>query len=297
MQNISAPTTEAASIKKLYEAAGALDCTFIFRIPVYENMPDTVCTLPTSSTNVVIVVPEGYSGTVFLDGVEYGAAARNGELIVKAPDGNATNAVMYQYNANGVPVGMYVWTLQYVNQAYVVTPQPELEGLLSYHGFSIRITGRAGIRFKTGISAELKEALISSGVNGYQLKEYGTLVMTNANRSLYPMILGGIKVASGISYGIENGQAVDKVYETVDGRKRFTSVLVGLPAAQYKMEYAFRGYVVLVKDGQEIVLYGPIQARSIYNLANQVLAAGSYAEESSAHQFLINLISDADALQ
>ena len=39
MQNISAPTTEALSIKKLYASAGALENTFVFKIPVYENMP------------------------------------------------------------------------------------------------------------------------------------------------------------------------------------------------------------------------------------------------------------------
>ena len=60
MQNISAPTTEALSIKKLYESAGALENTFVFKIPVYENMPASPCPMPTSSTNVVLQVPSGY---------------------------------------------------------------------------------------------------------------------------------------------------------------------------------------------------------------------------------------------
>ena len=49
MQNISAPTSEALSMKKLYESAGALENTFVFKIPVYENMPASPCPMPTSS--------------------------------------------------------------------------------------------------------------------------------------------------------------------------------------------------------------------------------------------------------
>ena len=61
MQNISAPTSEALSIKKLYAGAGALESPFVFNIPVYENMPGQACTAPTVSTNVVLALPEGYS--------------------------------------------------------------------------------------------------------------------------------------------------------------------------------------------------------------------------------------------
>ena len=168
--------------------------------------------------------------------------------------------------------------------------------MLTYHGFSIRITGKSGIRFKTGISTELREKLTTTGAGGYLLKEYGTLVMNNANRQQYPMIKGGEKVADGLSYGVDgNGNKTDVVYETVDGRYRFTSVLVGLPAAQYKTEYAFRGYIVLEKGGETITLYGPPVARSIYNLAKQLLENGTYTPGSTAYEFLTKLISDADA--
>lgn len=298
MQNISAPTTEAKSIKKLYESAGALDNTFVFKIPVYENMPATACAAPTSSMNVVLSVPSGYTDTtVWLDGVPYTAEVRNGQYIVQAPNTTAKTAAVYQYNGSGVPVGMYVWTLEYRNNAYAATAQPGLANLLTYHGFSIRITGKSGIRFKTGISAELRSQLTSSGVNGYTLKEYGTLVMNNANRSSYPMVLGGEKVLSGMSYGINaSGVLEDKIYETVDGRHRYTSVLVGLPVDQYKTEYAFRGYAILENNGTRITVYGPVVAKSIYSLADQLLKGGSYAEGTEVYNFLKNLINDADSL-
>ena len=295
MQNIAAPTSEALSMKRLYESAGALENTFVFKIPVYENMPESPCPMPTASTNVVLQVPAGYdASTIYVDGIPYTPQVRNNRRIVTVPDGNAQAAVVYRYNENGAPIGMYVWTLEYRNNAYVVTEQPELADLLTYHGFSIRITGKAGIRFKTGISTDLRARLLGDGVNGYHLKEYGTLVMNNANRAGYPMIKGGEKVISGLAYGTDaNGNQQDSIYETVDGRYRYTSVLVGLPASQYKVEYAFRGYIILNKDGRDITIYGPAMARSIYSLAEQVLNMGTYAQGSDADAFLRKLISDA----
>lgn len=39
MQNVAAPYSEAQNMKKLYEQSDALDNTFVFKIPVYQNMP------------------------------------------------------------------------------------------------------------------------------------------------------------------------------------------------------------------------------------------------------------------
>ncbi len=40
MQNIQAPASEASSTKKMYTNAGSLNNAFVFKIPVYNNMPD-----------------------------------------------------------------------------------------------------------------------------------------------------------------------------------------------------------------------------------------------------------------
>lgn len=294
MQNISAPTSEGKFIRKLYQNADILNTTFVFKIPVYQNMPETKAAMPTASTNVVLQIPQGYDTTVYLDGIAHVPTKRNGRYITKATDGTVKSAVVYQYNNQGIPTSMYVWTLDYKNNSYVATAQPQMTNLLSYHGFSIRITGKSGIRFKTGIAADLRKQFLSDNVNGYTLKEYGTLVMNDANRDKYPIIRGGEKVLSGISYGIDgNGNKIDKIYETVGGRNRFTSVLVGLPSEQYKTSFAFRGYAVLEKNGVQTVIYGPIVAKSIYNLAQQFLDSGIYAEGSDAYIFLNKLITDA----
>lgn len=297
MQNICAPTSEGMNIRKSYNNAGSLNNTFVFKIPVYNNMPASACAKPTASYNITLTPPAGYGEqVVYLDGVAYPASMQNGTMVVTAPNGNAKTATMYQYNEAGVPIGMSVWTLSYNGSVYSATHVPELKDLLTYHGFSIRIVGRSGIRLKTGISTDLRYQLTTSGVNGYKLKEYGTLVMNHANRDQYPMIKGGEKVLSGVSYGTVDGTLQDTIYENANGRHRFTSVLVGLPATQYKTEYAFRGYIILTKDGQDITLYGPAMARSIYSLAQQVLTNGQYEQGSSADQFLRQLITDADSV-
>lgn len=296
MQNICAPSSEGYNIRKLYASTNALDNTFVFKIPVYNDMPGMECVKPSASHAVSITAPDGYdSTTIYLDGAAYSAVMQDGRLVVTAPDADAKTAVLYRYNESGIPVGMYVWELSHDGNGYTATPVPELENLLTYHGFSIRIVGKAGIRFKTGISEELRTKLLGSGTAGYTLKEYGTLVMNNANIGQHAMVKDGEKVLSGLSYGIDaNGNKSDKIYETVNGRHRFTSVLVGMPAEQYKTEYAFRGYIVLNKNGEDVVLYGPIVARSIYSLAHQILDNGTYEAGSSAYEFLHQLIYDAD---
>ena len=176
MQNIVAPTSEGKKIKKLYEGAGALDNSFVFKIPVFRNMPAQPCGEPKISTEVVVALPEGYSDSfMWLDGVAYQGEVRNGSLIVTAPDANAKTAVVYKYDEKGAPTGMYVWSLTHNGIVYTATAESGLQDLLTHHGFSIRIKGKSGIRVKTGISKDLRTKLLTTGVNGYVLKEYGTL--------------------------------------------------------------------------------------------------------------------------
>ncbi len=236
--------------------------------------------------------PAGFAGTrIYLDGVEYAAKMQGGKLVMDAPKGNPATATMYKYDDAGVPVGMAVWALSYSNGVCTATAVPQLEDLMTYHGFAVRVTGNTGIRFKTGVDAQMRQALLGSGVAGYKLKEYGTLVMTDANRARYPFVKGGEKVIGGVAYGKSaNGQFIDAVFETVAGRHRYTSVLTGLPPAQYKTDFAFRGYVILTKDGQDHIFYGPVVSRSMATVAQQVLNSGYYAVGSSADQFLRGLI-------
>jgi beta-N-acetylglucosaminidase len=306
MQNIVAPTSEGKNIRKSYNNAGSLDNTFVFKIPVYLNMPYTACPNPTQY-GITVTPPAAYLTAyatdqalteIWIDGVPYPSNIGTNKQASAYASDKAKTAVMYQYNTSGIPEGMYVWTLSYDTntQKYVTTPIPALQDLLTYHGFSIRVVGKSGIRIKTGISSSLRGQLATSGAAGYTLKEYGSLVMLSANQGTYPFIKGGNKVNSSLAYGMTDDGMKDYIYETVGGRYRFTSVLVNLPVTQYKMDFAFRGYIILSKGGQDITLYGPPRSSNIYYLAKRALDSGVYTAGSAPYLFLRQLISDADNL-
>ena len=297
MQNISAPTTEARNIRNLYNEAGALDMEFNFKIPVYLNMPETAVPYPTIEENLYLTVPEGYdTTTIYVDGVAYPTETKFGYQVANLPNTDAKTAIAYKYNASGVPEGMYVWELTYTQKnKYQVKALPNFENLLSYHGFSIRITGKSGMRFMSGISEAMKRQMTAGTVDGYSLVEYGTLVMSDYYRAKYPMVLDGNKVKKGISFGVENGQPVDRVYKTVDGRVQYTAVLINLEIPYYQTVIAFRPYAVLQKNGKQIVLYGGIRTNSIYSLSKKALEHGLCVEGSPEDIFVKQLIADADA--
>lgn len=56
MQNIMAPYTESSMVKSAYQSTGAINNSFVFKIPVYLNMPSEVCAKP-GSTPAPTVTP------------------------------------------------------------------------------------------------------------------------------------------------------------------------------------------------------------------------------------------------
>lgn len=251
--------------------------------PPPEEVPETL--------KLVLTPPAEYGDNhVYIDGVEYEAVKIGGSYSLQLPDTSGRAATMYCYNDKGIPVGMYVWKLQWQGQVCKAEPLPGLQDMLSYHGFSIRVQSPAGIRFKSGIDAGLKKQLLAGGVNGCRLKEYGTLFITNENREKYPFVKGGTKVGGGRAYWVENGKVYDKVFETVAGRNRFTSVLINLAPNMYAKDISFRAYAVVECDGQEIIVYGPPVYKSVYTVAKQVQAKGEFRPGSSGYRYVQGII-------
>ena len=56
MQNIMAPYTESSMVKSAYQSTGAINNSFVFKIPVYLNMPSAACAKP-GSTPAPAVTP------------------------------------------------------------------------------------------------------------------------------------------------------------------------------------------------------------------------------------------------
>lgn len=78
MQNIQAPRSESYSSKKMYANAGTLNSAFVFKIPVYDNMPNDTYypALKLDKTTLTMNRPEGEEPPVtqqlifYVDGVE-----------------------------------------------------------------------------------------------------------------------------------------------------------------------------------------------------------------------------------
>lgn len=366
MQNISAAYTEAKSIRNLYNQVGCLDSPFVFKIPVYENMPKSTCQWPEKSDNVVIELPADYLGnTVVIDGKAYVGERRNGYIITRAADSNAQKTVLnvldtgsktlkqYVYNltysgncykavkqdatvsvkamlisaptqsvgtelwidgvavpcttasgylaveepssgagtataycrdASGATTHTYIWELNYADGAFGATMLQGLADLTLEGSFSLRLNGSPGIRYLSDIGESVRNALLANGVDGYQLKEYGTLAMVARDHGALPLVLGGKKTAGTLAFRKSSG--LDISQGVLDSRVRFAGVMTGIPADQYRTDMVFRSYFVLEKNGKEVVVYGPEKVQSMCGLAQAILDKAVFAKDSEEDELL-----------
>mgnify|MGYP004689986527 FL=1 len=271
-----------------------------------EGIPDPPVTEPeVGNGNVVLALPAGYdsSAKIYIDGVEAASTAwQNDEArrlvainSIVQPGTTAKTAAAYQYNASGIPTGMYVWRLSYNGSCYTATAIPEFENLFSYHGFSVRYTGNTGLRCTFGIDTAKKSQLISgSGLAGYRITEMGTLIMRPDLHAQYPMVYGSNKLGGGKTYGVINGKFSDKVIRRVNGRDQFANVLTKLPPERYNTSYIFRAYAVMEKDGSSVVIYGPEMSRSMYTVCKQILNRGDFKPGTSGYKFLKNIVDSVE---
>lgn len=271
-----------------------------------EGIPDPPVTEPeVGNGNVVLALPAGYdsSAKIYIDGVEASSTAwQNDEArrlvaisSIAQLGTTAKTAAAYQYNASGIPTGMYVWRLSYNGSYYTATAVPEFENLFSYHGFSVRYTGNTGLRCTFGIDTAKKSQLISgSGLAGYRITEMGTLIMRPDLHAQYPMVYGSNKLGGGKTYGVINGKFSDKVIRRVNGRDQFANVLTKLPPERYNTSYIFRAYTVMEKDGSSVVIYGPEMSRSMYTVCKQILNRGDFKPGTSGYKFLKNIVDSVE---
>ena len=260
-------------------------------------VPGTASAL--SPQTVTVTLPTGYTDTcLWVDGVPYDGTLSSGKLTAKVFTKEAKTAVMYKYDANGIPTGMAVWRLTLSGNTYTAKRLTAFDDLLSYHGFSVRISGSSGIRFKSGISSSVKAALTGAGVEGYKLAEYGTVAFNHPDYYwAYPFVIdssGALPTAYGRSYYTEGNTTYDYVVETVSGRVRFASVRVDIPDDQLDTDFIFRSFITLTEGGEKITVYGPPMSRSIYALADSFMSKGTYAADSPEGIFLQRIIDQVE---
>jgi len=194
---------------------------------------------------------------------------------IELPEGSETLITVSEYNlpfgsdAHSIyPTGMYVYRLENSGGQYSLNRVSGLDNLLSYGGSSIRITGDKGIRMITGIDQSVKSALTGSGISGYTLEEYGTLLCWAGE-----MQSGSLNLRDSYarhSYAYSRTAGTDPVFRVLDGRVQYTNVLVGFTNDQCADDIAMRPYITLTGPaGDPVTLYGGIVRRSIGYIAYQ----------------------------
>ncbi len=239
---------------------------------------------------ITVTPPTGYTDLLlWVDGVAVPATNTNGVLTATVHETNAKTVVMYKLRSSGTPQEMYAWTLSYsASGGYTATPLPaSMQNLLTYHGCAIRVTGNTGLRFISGINQDLRAQLLSAGIEGFRLVEYGTVVINNNSIDVYPFTKGGVAAKYGRSYWDANN---DYYINITNGRIQFASVLVDIQTANYNWYYGFRPYVIVEKGDVQYTFYGGQVSRSMYHVAKQIIAAGEFAQGTAAYVFVNNIV-------
>lgn len=179
------------------------------------------------------------------------------------------------------PTSMRVYRILREDTGATVEHIPELDDLLIYNGCSIRVTGKQGIRMITGISKSNKAALTGSGLAGYTLVEYGTVVCWADGLPVGETLTLG-KSCARSNFAYRRGVS-DPVFAQSGAAMQYTNVLVGFGLDQCSRDLIMRPYITL-RDagGATVTLYGGSVQRSIGYIATQnrtVFPAGTPAYE------------------
>lgn len=237
---------------------------------------------------------EDIGGILYVDGV----AKTVEDGILWLDDENAKLITTYDHANAGAedihtvyPTAMYVWELRFTAEnGYSISRVTELDNALQYSGTSIRITGNQGIRFITSVPAAKKSALTGSGLAGYKLVEYGTLMgWYEPGREL----LYGVNAKS-IAYDRTSG--TDQVFNRTGDLCQFTGMLTDLELEQSTRDLMTRPYMVLERTDaagqtEQVVLYGGSITRSIGYVAYQ--NKDVFQPGSSSYEFIWKILSYA----
>lgn len=213
----------------------------------------------------------------WIDGVEYPIISDGKIVYVDLPDGViASSLIIYSFHEGDAddvhmqyPTSMKVWMLEKNEDgSYLATRAEELDDILQYAGTSIRVSGKQGIRMITSVPRAKKDALTGSGLAGYRLLEYGTVIARASElEGGKPLTLGQSHAKS--NYAYKRGVA-DPVFAYSGDLMQYTNVLVGFGLEDCKDDIAMRSYMIIEgADGMKITLYGGIVYRSIGYVAYQ----------------------------
>ena len=255
---------------------------------------DAVFTVKVSPNYLDLEGKDEFNGQteVWVDGVAYPVETLGGRYVNLPDSGSLLTIYTYkQGNSNGshdnYPTGMKVYRIERTQNGATVEHLAALDDLLQYSGCSIRVNGKQGIRMITSLTQQNKDALTSTGLAGFTLEEYGTVV-------------SWVKELGNASLTLDNGRhnyaykkdVADPIFAASGGLTQYTNVLVGFNLEQCKDDIVMRPYIVLKDaDGQLVTLYGGTVTRSIGYIACQ--NRNTFQPGSAAYQYVWEIIHSA----
>ena len=248
------------------------------------------CVTVTVSSLTIAPADVPTSEVVEVDGVKYPVDPVTGAIQI--PDSSSARIIeTFGYSNGGdahttYPTSLKVWVVtEDANGVRTAVRVPELDDIMRYSGFSIRVTGNRGIRMITSVPTDKKNALIAAaGLAGFTLEEYGTVV------GWADALNGGsltMSNALGHAYAYKRG-AGDAVVKTSGGSTQYTNVLVKFTDEQVSKDLIMRSYMVLSKGGVRYTLYGGSVQRSIGYVAYQNRAA--FRPGTAPYEYVWSLI-------
>lgn len=259
-------------------------------------------------TTIAVTPKAGYTDKkIWFDGIAYTATEKDGKWEYKW-DANKTapkTATIYSYNDSGSPKGMMVYFINADEKGYHVEEMTALENLLGYGGYSMRVTGTNGMRYRASIPTTKADTLRTTGTNGYKLTEYGIAVMSGNNYdSGLPIVLddsvnGGKVSTSKAFYRVNETSTKTALFAKESGMNYFSAVFVNMPVNRYKTKMFGRAYAIFEKDGVKYYIYNAPYGKDIYTLAGQVLDAKEFPETKYPNEnaYIQSIRDAADALE
>ncbi len=135
---------------------------------------------------------------------------------------------------------------------------------------SIRVDAPSGIRFKASVSSLERS---SDAVTEYGFIVARKVALDTAGITPEDFTAeSSVKYSKGVAYGTVDGESVDKIFETVEGRTFFTAVVYNIPADKYAEDIVVKPYIV--KD--EEIIYGTAMVNNIKSVAESLKASENY---------------------
>ena len=157
-------------------------------------------------------------------------------------------------------------------------------------GAGIRVDENTGLRFRASTTVSARNTS-----ENYTVTEYGFIAARADKLAAENAQLNFDfeKTVSGAAYVKENGiVTLDKVYDMSDNMEEiiFTGVLTNIPEKYYTYEISARPYMKVMTANGIHTVYGDVITRSLYDVANAVLADKNNGLTDEEVQILENIV-------